>query len=279
MITTEFFLGQGLGNMLACYVTTRCIALDLGYNFGMAHPERFKGSSFLKNLDFGKKVEGGVTPVEGKPPTALPNGITNYYVEKTQRHPNGSDISSYDWDLFKVSDNTKIDGLMQGENYFKKYKEKIKTWLKVDLIDMPENLCIINFRGGEYVGIKEVFLTRNYWDNAINNMRKIRSDIQFQVVTDDPETAKSFFDSDMKITHSMDNDYISIQSAPYLILSNSSFGFFPAWLNENLKFCIAPRFWSRHNVSDGYWSMDQNFTEGWHYQDRQGNLNMNKVAI
>jgi hypothetical protein len=272
------FLGQGLGNQLACYVSTRCIALDLGYDFGIEHPEQFKGYSFLKNVNFGLPVVGGVTPEEGKPPLKLPQGITNYYAEKNVRHPNGCDISPYDWDLFKISDNTKIDGLMQGEDYFKKHKEDIRKWLKIDLKILPKNLCIINFRGGEYVGIREVFLTKNYWDNAVKNMKNIRSDMIFQVVTDDPITARYFFPG-FNIYHDIASDYRSIQSAPYLILSNSSFSFFPAWLNENLKFCIAPRYWSRHNVSDGYWSMDQNYTKGWWYQDRRGNLSLDKDIL
>ena len=279
MIVNCLYRGQGLGNQLACYVTTRCIALDLGYDFGIEHPDRFKGQSFLKNINFGFPVIGGITPEEGKPPLELPQGITNYYVEKNVRHPiNCSDISPYDWDLFKIPDNTKIDGLMQGEDYFKKHKEDIGEWLKVDLIQMPENTCIINFRGGEYVGISDVFLTKNYWDNAIKNMLSIRSDMNFHVVTDDPNAARWFFPN-FSISHDISNDYRLIQYASYLILSNSSFAFFPAWLNDNLKFCIAPRYWARHNVSDGYWSMPKNFTQGWNYQDRQGNLSLDKDLL
>lgn len=276
MIVTELWNGQGLGNQLACYVTTRCIALDRGFDFGIHHPERFKGKSFLKNVDFGQQVMGGHAQVEGQPPQLLPFGIYNYYVEKQVRHPNGSDISPYDKDLFNVSDNTKIEGYMQGEDYFKKHKNEIRNWLKVDILDLPPNLCIINFRGGEYRFVPNFFLPKSYWDNAIKNMRQIRPDMIFHVVTDDPHTARQFFSSDIDISHEMAHDYTAIQSAYYLILSNSSFAFFPAWLNENLKFCIAPRYWGRFNISDGYWSMDQNYTEGWHYQDRDGNLGTQK---
>lgn len=272
MIVTELWNGQGLGNQLACYITTRCIAIDNGYEFGIHHPERFKGSSFLKNVDFGKNVTGGLTLEEGKTPVSLPDGITNYYVEKNVYHQNGSNITPYDMNLTKIPDNTKIDGLMQGEDYFKRHKDEIRNWLKVNLIELPENLCIINFRGGEYVYVKDFFLPKSYWDNAINNMKSIRPDMKFHVVTDDPNTARYFFSSEITISHEMSLDYAMIQSAYYLILSNSSFAFFPAWLNEKVKFCIAPRYWGRFNISDGYWSLDQNYTEGWYYQDREGKL-------
>jgi hypothetical protein len=275
MIVCELWHGQGLGNQLAVYITTRSIAKKLGYEFGIQHPDRFRGSSFLKNLNFGESVRGGHTDIEGKPPSKLPDGIEYYYAEKQKWLSNGSCVTPYDWDLLKIQDNTKIDGLMQGEDYFKEYKTEIRDWLKVDLIDFPANQCIINFRGGEYAGVKDFFLPQSYWDNAIAHMRSVRSNMQFRVVTDDVCTARDFF-PDFEITHEMSSDYKSIQSAPYLILSNSSFAFFPAWLNTKLEFCIAPKYWARFNISDGYWSLDQNYTKGWFYLDRQGKLGIDK---
>jgi hypothetical protein len=52
MIATRFYNGQGLGNQLWAYVVTRTIALDLGYDYGIMSPEKFKGSDFLE-LDYG----------------------------------------------------------------------------------------------------------------------------------------------------------------------------------------------------------------------------------
>lgn len=40
MIGTEFLKGQGLGNQLFCYVTARCIARELGAEFGTAGQEQ-----------------------------------------------------------------------------------------------------------------------------------------------------------------------------------------------------------------------------------------------
>jgi len=276
MIVNEMWTGSGLGNQLACYVTTRCIAIDKGYDFGIAHPERFKGASFLKHLDFGKPVIGGFTPVEGKAPTQLPEGITNYYTEKRICLPNGMVVTPYDNVLINIQDNTKIDGTMQGEDYYKKHKDEVKEWLKVDLLDLPDDLCVINFRGGEYVGLSVCFLRKKYWDDAINNMREIKNGIKFHVVTDDPITARKFFNDDIPITHELSNDYKMIHSAHYLILSNSSFAIFPAWLNPKLKFCIAPRYWARHNDSDGHWCLEQNYVKDWCYQDREGKLGFGK---
>lgn len=276
MITTELYNGQGLGNQLWCYITTRVIAADKGYDFGIKSPEKFKGTDFL-NLDFGKEVVGGDGP-EGETPRTLPNGITSYYMEKKIIHPlNGSDIRSYDKDLINISDNTKIDGLMQGEQYILHRKDEIREWLRIkeehEFRDFSsDNVCIINFRGSGYVSDKDFFLPPAYWQNAIRNMLKINPNFKFIVITEDVITAKRFFPNFDVFHFSIAKDYVIIKNAHYLILSNSSFAWFPAWLNENLKFCVAPKYWGRHNMSDGFWSLGSNLTMNWMYQDRKGNL-------
>ncbi|MHB8652001.1 MAG: alpha-1,2-fucosyltransferase [Minisyncoccota bacterium] len=276
MIITEIYDGQGLGNQLWCYVTTRVIAEDHGYLFGIKSPEKFKCNDFM-NLDFGEHVIGGDGP-EGGPPSSLPMGITRYYLEKRTTHPTtGADIRIHDRNLLQIRDATKIDGVMQDEHYIAHRKDAIKKWLQVKKEYecreySSDNICIINFRGGGYVKNKEVFLRKKYWEDAVENMKKIRSDFTFIVITDDVGTAKKFFPRYEVFHFTIAKDYSIIQNARYLILSNSSFAWFPAWLNENLRYCIAPKYWAAHNTSDGYWSCGYNITSGWLYQDRQGTL-------
>jgi len=276
MLVTEFYKGQGLGNQLACYVTTRVIALDRGFEFGVMHPERFKGADFM-SLDYGKAVRGGRGP-EGGPPTELPEGIQRYIRECPKVHPStGADIRDYDHSLREISDNTKIDGLLQGEKYFAHRKSEVAAWLRVEADEeilklCTSDTCIINFRGGEYVRVKYFFLPQKYWQNAVRCMLDINPKMRFVVITDDVSQARGFF-PDYRVFHfSIAGDYSAINSATYLILSNSSFAWFPAWLNENLKFCIAPKYWGAHNISDGYWSLTSNLTDGWNYLDRHGTL-------
>ena len=276
LLITEMYNGQGLGNQLACYVTTRVIAQDLGYDFGIMHRELFKGADFL-NLDYGKEVVGGKGP-EGGPPKKLPEGINYYYYEKKIIHPvNGSDIRLYDEYLVNVFPNTKIDGLMQDEKYFKHRKPEIREWLKVkqeyECYDYAnDNTCVINFRGGEYARHKDLYLSKKYWEDAVNNMLKINSNFKFVVITDDIHEAKKFFPNYDVFHFNIGKDYSIIKNAHYLILSNSSFAWFPAWLSEKVKMVIAPKYWARHNISDGYWSCGYNITAGWMYQDRDGKL-------
>lgn len=256
MIAGIFHKGSGLGNQLFRYVFVRSFAKDNGFDFGMQNPENFKGASFLK-LDMGSPV-GKLTHTYTEPKINLKNSIT--------------DIRTYDFEgISKIEDSTLIDGEFQGEKYFMHRKNEIREWLKIKEVSLPDDLCIINFRGGEYVGGQDLFLAQEYWDKAILNMQKINPDMQFRVVTDDVKISKRFFPK-YEISHNMVNDYASIQYAKYLILSNSSFALMPAWLNQNAKMVIAPKYWARHNVSDGYWSLSYNIIEGWMYQDRSGAL-------
>ena len=39
-----------------------------------------------------------------------------------------------------------------------------------------------------------------------------------------------------------------------------------------MEYIIAPKYWARHNVSNGYWCTGQNIYTDWHYQDRSGKL-------
>lgn len=276
MIVTELYNGQGLGNQLWCYVVTRVIAADQGYKFGIMHPEKCKSLDFM-NLDFGETVIGGTGP-EGGPPTTLPEGITHYYNERALFHPTtGVDIRTYDHDLISVPDNTKIDGYMQDENYILHQKDEIREWLKVrpeaECFDYASNnICVLNFRGGEYLGIPHVLLPQEYWDMAIGHMRRINPDIQFIVITDDPCVAKKFFPNFPVLHFSIGKDYSIIKNAKYLVLSNSTFAWFPAWLSISLEYCIAPKYWSQFNTSDGYWGLGYNLTRGWMYLNRTGTL-------
>jgi len=275
MIVTEIYNGQGLGNQLACYITTRVVALDKGYKFGVMNPHKFKCLDFM-DLDFGEQVIGGSGP-EGGPPITLPVGIDKYYKERYIIHSNGSNITIDDPALELVEDNTKLDGLFQSENKIWHRKEEIKNWLKVkeekDCFDFcNDNVCIINFRGGEYKYVPEFFLHKKYWENAISKMRTINCNFKFIVITDDVATAKQFF-PEFEVYHfSISKDYSIIKNAKYLILSNSSFPYFATLTSETIKYIIAPKYWGRHNISDGYWSLGYNIFRNHNYLDRSGNL-------
>lgn len=278
MIITEFYHGQGWGNQLFVYITTRAIAADRGVDFGFIGLENFgdrryndKGVYFM-DLDLGKEV--------GQ------SQIVNYYKEKETRiktnnshHDStiGCDIRLFDKDLINIPDNCKIDGIMQSEDYFYHRKHEIKNWLKIkpehDCKDfISDDICVINFR--DYKGSDELYLQKSYWAMAIYHMLSLNPNMQFLVITENPEAAKEMLPELADNTYHFDlgKDYSIIKNARWLILSNSSFAYFPAFTNEEARLIIAPKYWARHNVSNGYWSCGYNIYRDFTYMDRVGKL-------
>lgn len=285
MIATSFYKGQGFGNQLWAYAVTRSIALHNGYQFGIAQPNMFKGKKFL-NLDFGQTVN--IRKLKG-PLLRAPSGFEHYYKEKQVFHPEyGCDITDFDQGLFAVKDHTFIDGYMQNERYILPIKDQLCEWFsaKGDVYDG----CTISLRGGEYRNVKTLFLSKKYYDDAIENMLDIDPKIKFRVVTDDVSLAHEYFprlpvisSGGVKIygrgrwyrspdSLKIGRDFSSIQNSRYLILSNSSFSWWAAWTNKNVERVISPKYWAEFNRSDGYWSQGGALTIGWEWLDRNGNI-------
>lgn len=280
MIGTEFIDGQGLGNQLFCYVTARAVAEENGYEFGTAGQERFavnihsnRGMYFM-DVDLGYSI----SEEEKKTFDCYEDMETRLFIGNS-RHDmeHGCYIAGADEGIHHVKDNTLIYGNMQDESYFIPYLPQVKQWLKVkpeyDSYEFSrENLCIINMRGGEYTGSPELFIDKKYWQNGIKEMKKIRPDMEFMIVTDDEEAAGKMLPGIPAHHFDIGKDYVTIKNAHYLLLSNSSFACLPAHTSDTLKFAIAPKYWARHNVSDGYWASEQNIYSLFHYMDRKGKL-------
>lgn len=280
MIGTEFIKGQGLGNQLFCYVTARAIAEENGYEFGTAGQEIFavnihsdRGMYFM-DVDLGHTI----TSEEKKTFQVYYDKDNRLYIGNSEHdRDHGCYISGRDEEIHHIKDNTLIYGNMQDESYFIKYIDQVKQWLHVkeefDSYEFSrENLCIINMRGGEYTGSPELFIDKKYWIHGIREMKKIRPDMEFMIVTDDVEAARKMLPGIPAYHFDMGKDYITLKNACYLLLSNSSFACLPAHTSETLKFAIAPKYWARHNVSDGYWASEQNIYSLFHYMDRKGKL-------
>jgi hypothetical protein len=289
MLITELYNGQGLGNQLWCYFTNRLIAHKRGYDFGIMSPHKFKGKEFL-NLDFGNAIIGGYGP-EGGPPSVLPHGIVGYYKEKMSRYINGIDISKMDDGLMNVPDNFKIDGNMQSIYYILEHKDLINSWLNITknlTIDFnPDNTCLIHVRGGDFLG-SSAFLGDDYYVKAMNFMKDKNPSMEFKIITDDINYARKvcpnteFIGSVLSQTidsqqasHHIGGpiwlDWLLMYCAKNLIISASSFSFWPTWLGGSQN-VIAPMYWADYKNSNGYWSCGDSLIPDWTYLNRQGEL-------
>lgn len=271
MIGTELLEGQGLGNQLLCYVSARCIAKDLGFDFGVAHGERFKG-------DFLAADTGGIADADIPSYTVYQEKEDRIFLGNS-RHDmtHGCYIAGADPDVRRISDHTLLAGNLQDESYFAAHKDEIKSWLRVkseyEKTDLTqEDLCIINIRGGEYAGEAALFVERPYYLHAIRYMRRVNPAMRFLVITEDETAAKRVLPEVERIHFDIAGDYVTIKNARYLIACNTSFAVMPVFTSETIRVAIAPKYWARHNVSDGYWASEQNIYSFFQYMDRKGQL-------
>jgi hypothetical protein len=280
MITTN--LTGNFGNHMSQLTTLRCIGEKLGYEWGVdKHPthDYFNGMNqlYFMNVDF------GLTPTQAE----------HEYHEKWPIY-NNYNICMFDKEIYNIKDNTILlgqnrakGGVYQSEEYFyerrndifnwykikEEYMEKFNNMLSALNFTLDENLCVINFRGGEYKNVANLILNKQYWSNAINHIKTINKNINFLLITDDIECAKKYMPFEIPVLHNeIGFDFFTINQAKYVILSNSSFGLWAGWLNQNARLIIAPKYWAAHNVSDGYWSVGDQYYRPFTYLGRDGKL-------
>ena len=278
MIGTKLSEGQGLGNQLFCYVTCRCIAKRRGLDFSILGGETLANNIhsrcglYFMDLDLGKEAaETDFTQVYREKEDRLFLGGSRHDME------HGCYVAGTDEKLFEVPDNTLILGNLQAEDYFLEYRDEIRNWLRVkpeyDCYEYcRDHLCILHLRCSDYLDFPEMYLRKKYWKDGMKQMKRIDPEMEFLIVTNDVKEAGRILPGIPACNFDLAKDYSILKNARYLLLSNSSFPYFPALCSETAEYILAPKYWARHNVSDGYWASEQNIYEGWHYMDRKGRV-------
>lgn len=247
MIVGLWHRGSGLGDQLFCYLAARSTADRLRVPFGMVG--EFKGKAFM----------GLYKGIEIPFPFSLEEPAGKIVVHAPLNMYEGKDW--YDPEFNFIEDDTIVDGCRcQDERYFD--MEQISKWVVTKPLGVLDSTCVINFRGGEFTQIPELFLPQSYWDLAIAKM-KVRGYTNFEVHTDDPATAKKFF-PEFKVIHDVDVNWRSVRYANGAIIGNSAFNILPRLLahyddelpDEDVT-TIAPHFWARRNTKT--WSTPQNY--------------------
>lgn len=230
MLAGIFHAGSGLGNQLFRFVGSRMLADSRFEDHAMVAPGLFKGASFMKLPIVDAGLEYGIEPGTGK-------------------------VLIQD-----LKDVTVVDAEFQSELDFD--IEAVRHWLQVEPLEMPDDLCVISHRGGEYTVFPDLYLTNEYWDKAIAMMREVNPKMRFEVQTDDALAAKIQF-PDFKVVQDMPHNWRSIRFAKYLIVGNSSFSILPSLINEDVKRIIAPKYHAGHNK--GYWQEPHNCYKRYEY--------------
>ena len=222
--TMESVLNSGLGNQMFLYALTRTVAEMKGYNF-FIDPNAWQGHGLFD-------VDLGITD----------GNIKNVFTDNYD--------CIFDPNVFKVEDFTLFDGYFQSEKYFN--HDRVRQWFKpiitVGCQYSYDDYCFIHFRGGEYSlpPWDKIQLPPSYYNEAKKRILQINPNLRFVIVTNHKQEVSRLFPHDEIISESVEKDFVLLSQAKYLIISNSSFSWWGAWLNPS-NAIIAPQGWLNYN--------------------------------
>lgn len=263
MLVIEFKKGQGLGNQLWTYAALRSIAFHKKLNYSVTNFENFKGKDFIK--------------IEERDTDQEINNINFKHFNEKYFYDNDLNcfVYGYDKDFKNIEENTKLEGVFQSDKYLIPDKEIINNFFRIDLKNYKQRIdfektCILNIRGGEYKMHRNLILPKKYWLDAIKNIKYKFDNLDFKIITDDNDYASRLFPNYEIIKGDIESDFLNLYFSKYLILSNSSFSYFPINLGVKPKYTIAPLHWARFNNKFDRWVSFSNFNNEWNWQNKKG---------
>ncbi len=241
MITVGFnkiFVDENiaLGNHMFQYAICRMVAEKNGYNFFIPYPGHL--DRCFPGIDLG--ISDGFI-------------IGDY---------NDSHSQFFNPEIFNVQNFTNLNGYYQTEKYFHGYEEKIRDWFKCDLDDKTkgiiekypiEEYCYIHLRGGDNkFGNNNWLMSKEYYLKAMDEVRKVKSDINFLIITDDLDLSKIYFPEIDCLSNDVMTDFKCLYFSKYIIIPASTFSWWPAWLTEK-NIVVAPNYWLNYNKDINEW--------------------------
>lgn len=234
------FLQGGLGNQMFQIATT------------ISHALR-------NNVEYGINLNLCNTPNQGK----LASTYSNTIFSKVHKINHNQFYNIYDEPKFSYTpipfeDNTILRGYFQSSKYFDDYKDFIINLFEFpkNIIDevsnfimekklLGDNLTCLHIRRGDYLKFSHYHEVCNlvYYQKACEEF----DDTKFIIVTDDKDWVKNNFTTEDFIISDLSSeisDLYLMTICDNLILSNSSFSWWGAYLNKkNLKRAIVPFKW------------------------------------
>ena len=166
---------------------------------------------------------------------------------------------NFDEEMFKIYDNTNINGYFQSEKYFIHCKDKILDILKIkkNLLDIAKKLLpdknkefvAIHVRRSDYLVLSHYHTVNgvDYVNSAIEALGD-KNNYHFIVCSDDPKWCYDIWgkNTDFTImnTGSPQIDFTLMTLCHHHIIANSSFSWWSSYLSKNeYKKIIAPKNW------------------------------------
>ncbi len=140
--------------------------------------------------------------------------------------------------------NMRLEGYLQSPLYFDKYREDVKNLFMFPEVDLSriidDNTIGVHIRRGDYVNYSEHnILTHEYFHRAIDSM----GEGNVIICTDDPEWVREHFNYPISSMSSDLEDLYLLSQCKRLVLSNSSFAWWGAYLGVEKQRVIAPEEW------------------------------------
>jgi len=134
-----------------------------------------------------------------------------------------------------------IRGYWQNEGYFEPYSDLIRNEFKVDSVELSKKALIMQVRRTDYVNnFAHFYCDINWYLKALSHFQ----DIELYITSDDVDWCKRTFSNwNPKIIEGNElYQFQNMKSANRHIISNSSFGWWGAWLS-NSSDVICPAVW------------------------------------
>lgn len=261
MIFIEFKEGQGLGNQLWLYFAALSISIKLKTEVKIINYNKFVGKNFIKLKQSKKRGKGYKYSFH-----------EHYYYDPRINHAS----HFFDQRFSDIKKNTFLEGYFQDERYFLGQKINFQKFYKIinsnfNQIELDKKTCVLNIRGGEYKRHKNFILPKNYWTSAIELMKK-KGIQKFTIVTDDKRYCENLFPNYEVISGSIKECFLYLMNARNIIVSNSTFSYFPIKFQKKNPYVIGPAYWGRYNDKKKIWASPSNFYYDWNWINDNGKI-------
>lgn len=171
--------------------------------------------------------------------------------------------------FFTIPDKTNISGYFNSEKFFIDYKEEILRELKFkeEILDksnniikdynlQEENIVGIHVRRSDYMELDE-WVGEDYYRKSIDTIKSYISSPRFFIFSDDINWCKGFKEFNPSICLELDK-YCSLcimSKLKNLIISNSTFSWWGAYMQKDRNITIIPGKWLKNNTYD-VWKED-----------------------
>lgn len=291
-----------LGNQMFQYAAARltaerlrCPLLIEEPAFGLSHAlrrsaRRLSGYALFNLFD---ELHPGMRGHVVGAARSLSPKLTQRALEKIFPHafsPARADSSSiennerFDAGFFDIVKYTRMTGFYQSVGYFAGHELRVRSWFSPKSAEAaavrgqwaragldPENTVAVHMRLGDYqqqktaaMGEDGWILPRDYYDRALSSLG---TNYPIALFSDEPDKARELLGREVAYVSDgsdIKRDLYMISSCNRIVIANSSFSWWAAWLNSGAgKMIVAPKYHAGWQIREWYPAGIK--VEGWTY--------------